>query len=160
MGAGRPPKPARLKVITGNPGKRRIPGGGDRKPPPARRPFRIKCPKDMKPGAKKELRRVLPLLEAMGVIEQIDQKMILAYCRFIDEYERNALEAERLGSVVKTSLGYAQLNPYSIAADRAFKRAMEIAKEYGITHASRSRLGVEPKNPQDAVDAMMFGAGR
>jgi P27 family predicted phage terminase small subunit len=78
--AGRKPKPTNLKILQGNPGKRKIP---ENEPKPAK--TMPKCPPHLDKIAKKEWRRFSTVLERLGLITEIDGSAFAAYC---DQYSR------------------------------------------------------------------------
>lgn len=71
---GRPPKPTALKLIEGNPGKRRA--KGEPKPPPSK-PRR---PQWLVGYARTEWDRVVPTLDRLGLLTTIDRTVLAAYC--------------------------------------------------------------------------------
>ena len=66
--AGRKPKPTRLKLITGNPGKRRL---NEREPKP--KAVVPRCPVELCDAAKKEWRRIGKQLAVLGLLTEIDR---------------------------------------------------------------------------------------
>ena len=62
---GRKPKPTALKLLEGNPGKRRI--NGSEPKPPASRPT---CPAHLSPSAKAEWKRLAEALNRIGLLTQ------------------------------------------------------------------------------------------
>ncbi len=73
---GRKPKPTRLKLIEGNPGKRPING---REPkPPGSLPS---CPAHLSATAKTEWKRLARSLNRIGMLTEIDRAAMAAYCQ-------------------------------------------------------------------------------
>src|SRR5262245_53746955 len=113
---GPPPEPVRLRVLKGNPGKRRLPRGE-----PA---FEIaeECP-DPPPFldayAKDEWWRICPGLHALGMLTCVDHQPLGAYCaaysRWRTAEEALAQMAERdeltKAILIKAADGTARTNP-------------------------------------------------
>lgn len=72
---GRKPKPTRLKMLTGEPGKR--PLNGDELRPEANIP---ECPPELGPLAKQEWDRLVGELAALRLLTNLDRAALAAYC--------------------------------------------------------------------------------
>lgn len=77
---GRKPKPTKLKVLQGNPGKRKLP-----KNEPKPDPVIPDCPSHLDAIAKKEWKRFAKVLDKLGLLTEIDGSAFAAYC---DQYSR------------------------------------------------------------------------
>jgi phage terminase small subunit len=84
---GRKPKPNRLKLMTGNPGKRPI---NAREPKPG--VAVPTCPAHLNPSAKAEWKRLARQMHVLGMISHLDRAALAPYCQ---AYGRWA-EAERV----------------------------------------------------------------
>ena len=74
--AGRKPKPTAMKVLEGNPGKRKL---IKKEPVPAKgMPV---CPEWLMPEAKVEWQRLAELMNQMGVLTEVDMAAFAAYCQ-------------------------------------------------------------------------------
>lgn len=141
---GRRPKPASLKRLAGNPGKRRLnldeprPGG------------RARCPNHLSREAKREWRRLAPELERLGLLTSIDRAALAAYCSCWAIAVEAEKEISELGAVIIDEKGRALKNPaVNIVRDMwAQMRLYEV--EFGMTPSARSRIhvpGAETGNP-------------
>jgi P27 family predicted phage terminase small subunit len=72
---GRPPKPTKLKLVEGNPGKRAL--RQEPKPPPSRPVKPAWLPAGI---AKGEWDRVTPILDELGVLSVLDRTALATYC--------------------------------------------------------------------------------
>lgn len=72
---GRRPKPTRLKVLTGNPGKR--PLNTDEPKPEVATP---ECPAELGPVARREWDRLACELTALRILTNLDRAALAAYC--------------------------------------------------------------------------------
>ena len=93
---GRKPKPTALKVLAGNPGKRQL-----NKNEPKPQPVAPKCPSWLNKEAKKEWRRIVALMEPLGLISGLDMANVASYCHSYAQM----VEAEAY--LAKHGLGYA-----------------------------------------------------
>lgn len=132
---GRKPKPTALKMILGNPGRRRL---NKREPVPER--DLPTCPSHLLPTAKAEWKRVVHQLFVLGVISRLDRAALAAYCqayaRWV-EAERKLLETP---VILKMPSGYIQQNPWLIIATKHMELMQKFAAELGMTPSSRSRV--------------------
>lgn len=69
---GRPPKPSRMKVLTGNPGKRPL-----NKNEPRPDPVIPDCPPE---PAQREWARLVGELSSLNMITKLDRAALAAYC--------------------------------------------------------------------------------
>ncbi|UMS13629.1 phage terminase small subunit P27 family [Escherichia coli] len=145
--AGRRPKPNHLKVVTGNPGKRKL---NDKEPQPAREiPV---PPAHLTDWGKVAWERLTVLLDSMGVLTIADA---LALERLCDIYAdilqlRDTIAVEGRTYTVQTEGGFLiKANP-AVAmladADRRFKGYLI---EFGLTPAARSKVKVNGEDLQE-----------
>ena len=148
---GRRPTPTRLKVLRGNPGKRRP---NRREPKPQTRV--PACPKELGRRAKDEWRRIAKELSALGLLTAIDRAALAAYCEawgtWIDAVEK----VREFGAVVKVpSTGFPIQSPYFGVANQAQKQMRAYLTEFGMTPASRARIEVEPVEEADELEEFL-----
>lgn len=79
--SGRRPQPTRLKILRGNPGKRKL---NDQEPKP--RGGVPKCPEFLDKEAKVEWRRVVPELQAMGLMATAYRAALAQLCQAWAEF--------------------------------------------------------------------------
>ena len=133
--AGRKPKPTALKVLEGNPGKRKI---NTREPVPAK--GMPTCPAWLKPEAKAEWRRLANRLHEMGVLSVIDRAAFAAYCQSFARW-REAQEHIKLeGSVYETPNGMKRPNPWIAISNTEQRLMLQAAAEFGLTPSARSKV--------------------
>ena len=149
MSKGRKPKPAAIKELEGNPGKRPIqeevkyelgiPG----------------CPKVLDEQAKIEWDRIIPELERVGILMHVDVAALAAYCQLYSRWCQleDAIKNEGLtiiitkinrnGEVVSEE---ERTNPKITEARLTLQQIRAFCSEFGFTPASRSKVtltGVE-----------------
>ena len=144
---GPPPLPTRLKVISGNRGKRPINKAEPR--PEARIP---EPPEELSAEARQEWERITPLLLAAGMITVIDRAALAAYCQGFGRWR----QAERLLAagelMIKTPKGGFVMNPLVRIANKAMGDTARFAAEFGMTPSGRRRVKVNDMQADPADD--------
>ncbi len=147
MVVGRKPKPPALKILEGNPGKRRIetdiPQPDDRIPT---------CPHWLEEAAKVEWMRVAPELNRLGLLTRVDRAALAAYCQSYARWQ----EAETILSSEGITCEYTNKNgstnttlrPEVLVAKQYLQFLRAFCSEFGLTPSSRARM-VLPKDEED-----------
>jgi len=147
---GRRPKPTRLKVLTGNPGKR--PLNEDEPRPEAAIP---ECPPELSPLARKEWDRLVGELSSLRMLTNLDRAALAAYCGAYALWAEATEAIQKYGAMIKSPQGFPIQSPYLAIANRQAEIMMRIASEFGLTPASRGRISAPaPSGPTlfDLVD--------
>ena len=134
---GRPPKPTRMKVLTGNPGKRPL---NENEPRPD--PVVPDCPPELSPAAQREWARLVGELSSLNMITKLDRAALAAYCGAYAMWAEATLAIQKHGTLVKSPTGYPLQSPYISIVNRQAEIMMRLASEFGFTPASRSRISV------------------
>ena len=135
---GRHPKPTQLRIDQGNPGRKAI-------SPDEPRPAIIapKCPNHLSPYAKREWKRITPLLLTLGLLSQLDMASIASYCQVYDRWRKAELKVRRHGElIVINSMGYLQQNPWLNIANKSLEQMKVFYAEFGLTPSARTKLRV------------------
>ena len=157
---GGKPTPTHLKLIRGNPGKRRI---NEREPiPTADLPT---PPAHLSDYAKVEWGRVSEELYRIGLLTGVDRAALAAYCqsygRWVQAESAIAEMAKRDeltgGLMIKTTNGNAIQNPLVGTAHKAASDMVRYAAEFGMTPSARSRIHAEPNKPASKFDGLIGG---
>lgn len=148
-----PAKPTALKVLEGNPGKRPL-----NQYEPVTDSSKPVCPSWLCPQAKKEWRRIIPQLHAMGLAAKIDSDALAVYCQTYAKWKeaeefiaKNGMtyqfpKKDKFGKVV--SLYIAQWPQVSVARACADQIRM-MCSEFGMTPSARARMVVPGKKDED-----------
>ena len=136
---GRRPTPTRLKMLTGNPGKR--PLNEDEPKPEAAIPD---CPPELSPAARKEWDRLATELGSLRILTNLDRAALAAYCTAYALWAEATVQIEKYGAMIKSPQGFPIQSPYLAIANRQAEIMMRIASEFGFTPASRSRIATPP----------------
>lgn len=161
MPAGRPPKPSALKRAEGNPGKRRL---NDSEP---RFSSDLKCPAWLTAEAKREWRRVTAELEALDMLQSVDQAALASYCMAWARWQAAEKIVSDEGQTVKEPVvnkagvvvGYkTKRHPATTVAKDERAAMLRSAALFGFDPSSRSRLHTgKGAAPEDPFEAFMRG---
>lgn len=146
---GRRPKPTRLKLLTGNPGKRPI--NMDEPKPEAAIPD---CPPELGPVAQNEWHRLAAELNKLRILTQLDRAALAAYCGAYALWAEATENIQKFGTMVKSPTGYPIQSPYVSVANRQAEIMMRIASEFGFTPASRSRISAPARAAPSLFDRL------
>ena len=153
---GRRPTPTAMKVLEGNPGKRKL---NENEPKPEKKA--PPCPKWLEPEAKKEWRRLCKKMEMMGVLSEVDMAAFAGYCQAYARWKEAEEFITQHGTIVKTPSGYWQQVPQVSIAQTYLKIMERFASEFGLTPSSRSRIVADSINhdSDDELEELLGGDG-
>jgi P27 family predicted phage terminase small subunit len=142
----RPPTPTRLKLIRGNPGRRRL------RPEPE--PLRLsECPEPPAHVAgfgAEEWRRIAPELHRLGLLTLLDTRAFEAYCVSYGRWrqaEQALVDAEL---IVPGSSQNQVANPLLKIATQAARDLIRFGAEFGLTPSARARVAAGRVLPEDS----------
>src|SRR5262245_55438149 len=134
---GRKPKPTRLNVADGNPGRRPL---NDREPLPQR--GRPRCPQWLDAEAKRQWRQLVPELDRLGLLTVVDGNALAAYGQAWAEL-RQATETLKEEGRYTTNAAGTRISHPAVAQQRSAWKAIQMfAALFGLDPSSRSRLSV------------------
>ena len=147
MPVGRKPKPPALKILEGNPGKRKIetdiPQPDDRIPT---------CPYWLEEDAKVEWMRVAPELNRLGLLTRVDRAALAAYCQAYARWmaAEKVLTADGMTCEYTNKNGSTNstLRPEVLVVRQYLQIIRAFCVEFGLTPSSRARM-VLPKDEED-----------
>jgi P27 family predicted phage terminase small subunit len=146
---GRRPKPTRLKLLTGNPGKRQL-NANEPKPEVAI----PECPVELGPLARGKWDRLVGELAVLRILTNLDRAALAAYCGAYALWAEATEAIQKYGAMVKSPSGYPVQSPYVSIANRQAEIMMRIASEFGFTPASRSRISTPSTNDRTLFDIL------
>lgn len=136
---GPAPKPSNLKLVEGTYREDRAPAKEPR--PEVQIPS---CPSWLHREAKREWRRIVGELEALGLISNFDRGALAAYCEAYAEWweaDRTIKEEGRYVRYTTKSGGeYVQAHPAVAIKNNAIDRLRRFANDFGMTPAARARV--------------------
>ena len=153
---GRKPKPTAMKELEGNPGGRAL---NDREPAPPKKAPR--CPGWLEDEAKKEWRRMSGVLEAMGLLTEMDMAAFAGYCQAYARWKEAEEFLTQHGSIVRTPNGYLQQVPQVSIAQTNEKIMLKFCEQFGLTPSSRSRIvaDAEGGGEEDELEELLREGG-
>ena len=162
---GRKPKPTKLKVIEGNPGKRKIKEDPDMSsglPSP---------PSHLDKYALEEWDRLAAGLHSIGILYEAHSAIFAAYCqafsrwRAAEEGIQKAAEIEGavFGALVcLTTKGTLMKHPLIDISEKAAAAMAKYAVEYGLSASAQARLSIDPGKGKKGgfADEGLIGGGK
>jgi len=143
---GPSPKPDRLKVLAGNPGKRPLKKAQAK--PAAKGPT---CPDWLSPEAKAEWRRLAPELVRRGLLTLLDRAAFAAYCQSYAHWQQCQRVVVKEGPLYLAANGRLRERPEVALARKYGQLVRAFAVEFGLTPNARSRLSIdEPPAEEDS----------
>lgn len=144
---GRKPKPTHLKLIEGNPGKRKV---NPVEPVPL--PELHAPPPFLPQEGQDEWKRVATELYNLGLLTVVDRTALAAYCHSYAIWKQatdaiNQMAARdqlTRGLMIKTTNGNAIQNPLIGTANKAASDMVRYAAEFGMTPSARARISAQP----------------
>lgn len=134
-----PPKPTALKLIEGNKGKRAL---NKREPDPDYL-IDLAAPEWLPPGAAAVWDEIAPKLRAACVLTVIDVPILCKGCVAFAQY-RHA--TQMLGdALVVEGMKADYVNQWMVAQSMAFKQAMAVFMQFGMSPAARTRISINPQ---------------
>jgi P27 family predicted phage terminase small subunit len=137
MPGGRPPKPKRLHILEGT--FRQDRHGGNHPSPPAGAPS---CPTWLDREARAEWRRVVPVLDRLGLLAKVDRSAIAAYCTAWAELHWATRTLAKVGRVYTTEGGQVCPRPEVSMQRSALQHIRQFSALFGLDPATRSRIQV------------------
>jgi P27 family predicted phage terminase small subunit len=138
------PKPTRLKLLEGNPGKRPIPENEPHPISPLPEP-----PSHLDPYALEEWQRLAPALHNLGLLFDVDAQPFAAYCVSFSRWRKAEEKIAGLKTMVEVKAsGNSRPSTLIGIANEAARDMVRYASEFGLTPSSRARLGVSPKRKE------------
>ena len=133
------PKPTSIARAEGNPGKRPL---NDAEPKP--RAWVPRCPAHLDAEAKKEWKRLVPMLKRMRVLTEVDGMALATLCQAWSTLVKAQAKLTEMGILYKTPNGYIQQSPLFSRVNQNVDIVTKLSREFGLTPASRSRITVPP----------------
>jgi P27 family predicted phage terminase small subunit len=149
---GPAPKPRALRELEGNRGKR--PLSRYEPQPVVKRP---RCPAHLDADARREWRRLVPILERMRVLTEADEIPLANLCMQYATMVKAQRLLEKSGLLFKTKSGYIQQSPLVAIVSNSVEQVNKLCREFGLTPAARTRLTVDKQDvdPRDRLLRIM-----
>lgn len=122
-------------MLRGNPGHRSV--NADEPKPEA---SKSEPPAWLDTEAKKEWKRIAPILRRVGILSEVDEDALATYCTTYARWKEAERKVVTMGMVVKAPGGYPIMSPYLSIANKAMAQCQRMLVEFGMTPSSRSRV--------------------
>lgn len=151
---GRPPKPTALKLLAGNPGRRKL------APETVAAKLEPKPPKWLGPDGAALWVRLSLQLDAAGICRQTDYLAMEMLCRTYEAWRENERLLAEAGAIsdVKNKDGEVVgmvRSPYCLEADRLFGELERLTARFGLTPADRARVSGGSVSETDSLMAFL-----
>ena len=124
---------------------RLVHGGGTKRAIP-RKPRAPRCPSFLGPVARAEWRRLAGDLASSGLLTKLDRAAFAIYCQAWEHVVQTQRLVDSHGLVSEAGDGSCGPSPYLGALSVATETLTRIAAEFGMTPASRTRIGLPGKS--------------
>jgi P27 family predicted phage terminase small subunit len=136
MVRGRKPKPAHVKKLEGNPGKRPIP-----------EPIQVDAEMPTAPEwfSERELKNwneLAPLAYKMGTLDELSRALFVILCCQLSLIDRCDEALDENGETYEMPDGRKRLRPEVKIRGKAQREVTSLLSEFGFTPAGRARLGI------------------
>ena len=108
---------------------------------------RPRCPAYLDDNAKREWRRLVPILERMRVLTEADEIALGNLCQQYALMQEAQIKLKKTGLLVKTRSGSIQQSPLVAIISTTVDQVNKLCREFGLTPSSRTRIQVEPVKP-------------
>lgn len=141
MARGRKPKPTKLKVLQGNPGKRKL---NKNEPQPKSKPRGPYCPRWLDKDAKNEWRRIAKQLKDIGLLTDVDTAVMAGYCQAYSRWKKAEEAIKKHGMIYKPNKDndYIQQSPFVSISNKAQEQMRKFIVELGLSPSSRSKIEI------------------
>ena len=151
MVKGRKPKPTHLKIIEGNPGKRRI-ATSEWSPDPVA----LDKPELTTEHASECWDRSVIELQEMGILQAADRDALEIYCEMYgtEPGDKRQRQVANEGALVKGRDGNQVTNPAWRIARDASQMATRLGEAFGFSPAARTRINIAQPH-RDTLEAIL-----
>jgi P27 family predicted phage terminase small subunit len=156
----RKPQPTALKILRGNPGKRKLPAAEPKPPADG-----IEPPDYLDELARRKWDAMLPLLQAVKVMTRADVEALARYCDTYSWWMRVRAVLRKDGDTYpilndKGEVKYIAQRPEVAIAHKLAAQLHVLESDFGLSPASRTKLSTaELEKPQDDLEAFFSKHG-
>lgn len=127
---------------------------------PKPRPGSPSCPPHLDAEAKREWRRVVRDLTAVGLLTHVDRAALAAYCANWSRWVKAEKDLAKRGEIlISANTGGEYQNPWLAIANGAQEKMAKFLAEFGMSPSSRAKLQIAPpdKEEEDPLDRLAGG---
>jgi P27 family predicted phage terminase small subunit len=141
------PKPTAMEILEGRPGHRPI---NRNEPKPRNVP--PKCPDHLDEKARKEWRRIVPILMRMRVLTEADGYALASLCQTYSTMVKAQEKLNESGFLYKSPSGYVMQSPVLAVVNQCIENIVKLSREFGLTPAARSRVSTTSEPEVDLLE--------
>ena len=145
--------PDEIKRRLGNPGKRALNDAAPQMPVGVPDP-----PEWLDQEARREWARIVPILQASGVLTLADRAVLTGYCVAWSEFHRAIILLQEHGRTMRTRTGYEAQRPEVAMAQKWLQRLESLAARLGLSPSDRSSIRVSTKDEPKGVLEELWSA--
>ena len=105
-------------------------------------------PRKLRDEARKEWHRIVPELEAMGLLALVDRSVLIRYCTAWAEWCELDDGLQKTGPLIKGRRDGLVRNPLWMLRNAAEQTLSDLGRQLGLTPAARLRAGVKHEQPK------------
>ena len=141
-GVGRKRKPHAIKKLEGS-------RWADTDSEPNIDPAIPTCPQHLNTEARREWKRITPLLKKAGLLTLIDRAAVSAYCSLWSRLIESEETLKKFGTIIKSPSGFPMVNPALQIANTSMKLMGKYLTEFGMSPSSRPRVAISGDKKDD-----------
>jgi P27 family predicted phage terminase small subunit len=147
--AGVPPLPTKMKLLKGI----RPDRINHSEPQPL--PIKLEPPRHVIKEARKEWYRIVPMLDRMGVLGNVDTAALVVYCNTWARYMAVESLIRKGGMITSSEKGVGiYVIPYIRISNECVRIMYRLLTEFGATPSSRSRIKADQQR-EDEIDEFL-----
>ena len=112
-----------------------------------------RCPDHLDEGAKKEWKRLVPVLRRMKVLTEADWMALANLCQTWSTLVKAQEKLTEMGILYKSPSGYVMQSPLLAIVNQCVDTITKLSREFGLTPAARSRI-ITQTEPEPLEDLM------
>jgi P27 family predicted phage terminase small subunit len=119
-----------------------------------------RCPSKLDAVGKEEWRRIVPLLQGMGILSLVDKAELAQYCQAWSDFWTATEKVREMGETFTTPQGYIAKNPWVTIKHEASLRLHKFCAEFGFSPSSRSQIRTSAPEKKADGKARFFSAAQ
>lgn len=113
------------------------------------------CPEWLEEEAQAMYARLAPLMGQLGLLTEATCETFAGYCQCYGQWKNAAAIVKKEGLTYTSTTGAMRIHPAAQYASDMTKQLRLYASEFGLTPASRNRVGVKVSKEADELDSFL-----
>lgn len=115
-----------------------------------------RCPAHLSDAARREWRRLAPVLHGAGILTVADRAVLAAYCQAYARWVEAEEHLAKTPALLKTPSGYVQQSPWLSIANKQMEIMGRYMTELGLTPVARTRLDLPDGGSASPITTIEF----